>query len=119
MLLVDEARARLAARGVTPPDAGVIFDEVWDLAKALARQERRLELAADWHASLSGEAHAAIEEGLSAAVGRWAVPALADERRLVELDPMSWRMTLECLPPSPVELAGYDRVCSGNGGREP
>jgi hypothetical protein len=111
MLLVDEARARLADRGIAgadAPAAGVIFDEVWPLAKTLPARERSLEQAADWHAALSQEAQATLDEGLAAAVSKWTPPVLRDERRLVELDPMQWRLALECLPPSAAELAGMD-----------
>lgn len=120
VLLVDEARARLADRGVTPPATGVIFDEIWPLAKILAEQERALKEAADWHASLSQEAQAVLDEGMAAVVGRLVPPLPArvpGERRLAELDPLAWRVTLECLPPSPAELAGYDLAITWDGGR--
>jgi hypothetical protein len=120
-LLVDEARSRLEARGVEPPATGVIFDEVWDLARTLAARERSLEQAADWHTSLSQGAQAVLDEGMAAVVGRLVPPPpvrVPDERRLVELDPLAWRVTLECLPPSAAELAGYDLAIIRNGGRE-
>jgi hypothetical protein len=110
VLLVDDLRGRLAGRGQVPPGAGVLFDEVWPLAKELAARERSLELAADWHAAVSAESRALLDEGLAAASARLAPPVPAGEGlRFAELDPLGWRLSLEPLPPSAAELAGWDR----------
>jgi hypothetical protein len=119
--LVDDVRRRLEDRGAASPGTDVIFGQIWELAKQLAGRERGLELVADWHAALSQEAQAQIDEGLGAVTARLAppdVPAPGEPLRLVELDPASWRLALECLPPSAAELAGYDRACGVSGGPE-